>query len=200
MAPATVQCVQLQGPSGTVQLNVSNRAGWWDGKSLCIWETRHIQLTVTLYRPLKSGFKTGCGHCGTLWNIEKYSLQVFKGTLTVCWFNWYHRREKLSTVTNDHACIALVWFGNAASPASAKIRVRDSCSIWAGSCEGTLTCFSECLFNFLLVIVSLSILCIWCLLFHCCYVNTQTSSRPRGLSGSDLVHHSGCPATLHTLN
>lgn len=50
-----VKCVQLQGPSGAVQLNVYNKAGWWNGKSLCIRVTCHIQFTVTLYRLLRLG-------------------------------------------------------------------------------------------------------------------------------------------------
>lgn len=50
-----VKCVQLQGPSGAVQLNVYNKAGWWNGKSLCIGVTCHIQLTATLYRLLRLG-------------------------------------------------------------------------------------------------------------------------------------------------
>lgn len=50
-----VKCVQLQGPSGAVQLNVYNKAGWWNGKSLCIRVTCHIQFTVILYRLLRLG-------------------------------------------------------------------------------------------------------------------------------------------------
>lgn len=43
--PPQVKCVHLRGPSGAVQLNVYNKAGWWDGKSLCVWVS-DTQLTV----------------------------------------------------------------------------------------------------------------------------------------------------------
>lgn len=94
----------------------------------------HIQFPVTLYLLELVDPKT-------LWNIKKYLLQVVRDTLTVQtragvtdWLT--HRRETLSTVTNDHVSTVYVLFWKR------KDLNRDSCSIRAPSCKGTLKRFS----------------------------------------------------------